>query len=218
MVRGYYYTCEGGRREPATCSRRRWQGPALERLVVGVVGEIATSPAVVASVMRSAAVEGQRAASDLRSLEAAVREAHKGREAAVDAELRAGAQGRDVAPYVERVVTATAKLEAAREALEAAQAGPPKARSFDSGALIELCGQIAPALADDAVPVDVRAGWVRRVVVGVVPFETGEGAADARCNPLPGALVTLVSPDGVGRMVVRATPSGDSVVMERADG
>lgn len=213
MVRGYYYTCDGGRQQPVTCSRRRWQGPALERLVVGVVGELATSPAVVASVLRSAAVEGQREVADLRSLERALDAAKRSEEAAVRAEVEARAQGRDATVYVAMVEAATRKRLDAQEALAVAQAGPQKARSFDSGALIALCGQIAPALSDDAVPVDLRASWLRRVVVSAQPFESGQEVADGRCNPLPGAVVTLVSPDGVGRLVVRATPSADGVTI-----
>lgn len=213
MTRAYYYTCDGGRQQPVTCSRRRWQGPALERLVVGVVGDLASSPAVVASVLRSAAVDGQRETADLRSLERALESARRGEAAAVRAEVEARAAGRDATVYVEMVDAATRRRVEAQEALAVAQTGPQKARSFDSGALIALCGQIAPALADEAIPASKRGDWLRRVVVAVEPFETGDGVADRRCNPLPGATVTLVSPDGVGRLVVRATLSGDSVMV-----
>ncbi len=216
MVRGYYYVCDGGRQQPVTCSRRRWQGPALERLVVGVVGEIATSPAVVASVLSGAASVAGQSGSDVRALQRAVETARRAEEAAVVAEVQARADGRDAAPYVSMVAAATKRRQEAVAALESAE--PAKAQSFDAGALIRLCGEIGPALADDAIPMERRAGWVRRLVRSVVPFETGEPAPDAHRNPLPGAVVTLVSPDSVGSLVVRATLSGDGVVIVGADG
>ena len=88
----------------------------------------------------------------------------------------------------------------------------------DKGALIALCADIGPLLSDDAVPMENRAALVRRLIRSVVPFETGEAAPDAHRNPLPGALVTLIAPDSVGSLVVRATLSGDGVRVEGADG
>ena len=75
----------------------------------------------------------------------------------------------------------------------------------------DLCERVGYAVV--AVPTEKRGAWLRRVVVSVKPYETGEGVTDKRRAPTPGVVVTLLSPDGVGRLVARATLSGDSVIV-----
>lgn len=211
MVRGYYYMCDGGRQQPVTCSRRRWHGPELERLVVSVVSEIGQSPAVVAAVL--AAATSARPSVDLRALERAAEAASRAETAAVVAEVEARAAGRDASAYAQVVKAATARRQEAERALQEAQ-GQPKAQGIDTAALVRACALIGPMLADESEPVATRSLLLRQIVQQAVPYETGEVPTDRRRSPSPGALVTLISPDSAGVMVIRAALSGDGVIVE----